>query len=637
MSIVKSNLTKWLLTVIVGFILILSISGFADTNSEPIPIINNYFSSITVQSDALLLVSEKINIITDGNTIKHGIYRDFPTIYKTKDGQNIQVSFNIKSALLNDQPVAYHTSNLSNGIRVYLGNSDRYLPAGNYTFTLTYTTLGQIGFFADHDELYWNVTGNGWAYPIKNVRASVNLPQDAAQNITGITAYTGNYGSRDQDYQSTQNNKHEIIFTSTKPLEAKQGMTIVVGWQKGFVTPPSLQQQLTQHTNDFIAYTIMGLGLLILLLYYLIVWYKHGRDPKSDTIIPEYYPPPNFSPAALRYVLEMGYDDKVFTAAILSLAVKGFLTITEHEKKKYTLIKKADFSGKLSTVEKIIADGLFKNADSIELKQQEYIAKTAQNYKEALKKEFATTYFVKNQKYIFIGAIFSILTIGLTYISNPTLLPITFVMLFLAVFIFALTQGKGSVTVLGYRTAGKPGRIFAFIFPFIFLMFILTQIVKDLSVLYPWVYISIYSLFIVINLLFSYLMKSPTILGQHLIAHIKGFKLFLEATEKDRLNFRNPPQRTPELFEQYLPYALALDVEQKWSEQFSDVLTQANYQPTWYVGSYGMFNASSFTNTISSSFASAISAAATPPGSSSGFGGGGSSGGGGGGGGGGGW
>jgi uncharacterized membrane protein len=146
---------------------------------------------------------------------------------------------------------------------------------------------------------------------------------------------------------------------------------------------------------------------------------------------------------------------------------------------------------------------------------------------------------------------------------------------------------------------------------------------------------------VAVNCLFHHLLQAPTHAGRILMDKIEGFKMFLSAVEKDRLNMLNPPHLTPQLFEKYLPYALALDVEQQWSEQFADALAQAGerapaYSPTWYSGtSWSSLGAGGFASSFGSSFSSAVSSSSTAPGSSSG--GGRSSGGGGGGGGGGGW
>jgi len=150
---------------------------------------------------------------------------------------------------------------------------------------------------------------------------------------------------------------------------------------------------------------------------------------------------------------------------------------------------------------------------------------------------------------------------------------------------------------------------------------------------------------IVTNALFYYLLKAPTAQGRKFMDQMEGFKMFLSVSEKDRMNMLNPPEKTPELFEKYLPFALALDVENKWAEQFSDVFERlaqqgAEYHPMWYSGgSWNRFQTGRFANSLGSSFSGAIASSAVAPGSSSGFGGGGGgfSGGGGGGGGGGGW
>jgi uncharacterized membrane protein len=149
---------------------------------------------------------------------------------------------------------------------------------------------------------------------------------------------------------------------------------------------------------------------------------------------------------------------------------------------------------------------------------------------------------------------------------------------------------------------------------------------------------------IFLNFLFAWLLKAPTLPGRKIMDQLEGLRMYLSVAEKDRLNMINPPENTPELFEKMLPWALALDVEQQWCEQFADILNQTDgewqgYQPLWYNSSRG-FSANSFGSALGNSLAATISSSATAPGSSSGFssgGGGGFSGGGGGGGGGGGW
>jgi uncharacterized membrane protein len=156
------------------------------------------------------------------------------------------------------------------------------------------------------------------------------------------------------------------------------------------------------------------------------------------------------------------------------------------------------------------------------------------------------------------------------------------------------------------------------------------------------VFIGSIFLFIVVNFVFYLLLKAPTRLGRRVMDKVEGFRMYLSTAEEHRLEKLHPPEKTPELFERYLPYALALEVDQQWSEKFADVLRRAaevnDYSPGWYHGRHwNHLDAGRFTSNLASSFSSAISSSSQAPGSSSGFGGGGSSGGGGGGGGGGGW
>ena len=147
-----------------------------------------------------------------------------------------------------------------------------------------------------------------------------------------------------------------------------------------------------------------------------------------------------------------------------------------------------------------------------------------------------------------------------------------------------------------------------------------------------------------VNALFHYLLKAPTSSGRTLLDRIEGFERYLAATEADRINRMQGPQRTPALYEKLLPYAIALDLEERWSEQFADVLARAGeagqaWAPGWYHGDFGAhgWSPASFAGSVGGALSGAISSSSTAPGSSSGGGGGGSSGGGGGGGGGGGW
>jgi len=159
----------------------------------------SFDSSVKVYPDSSLEVRENIRVAASGDRIKRGIYRDFPTRYKDKRGNNYQVDFQVISASRDGRPESYRLERRSNGVRVYLGKSNIYLSPGEYDYTLVYRTNRQLGFFKDFDELYWNVTGNGWDFPIERASAVVDLPQGAEGHIRESDAYTGYSGSKGRD------------------------------------------------------------------------------------------------------------------------------------------------------------------------------------------------------------------------------------------------------------------------------------------------------------------------------------------------------------------------------------------------------------------------------------------------------
>ena len=136
----------------------------------------DYHSDVLIKSDGSLMVTEVIRVRAEGNNIRRGIYRDFPTSYKDRHGNNYRVSFNVLDVQRNGSSEAFHTTKLSNGVRVYFGSAERMLPHGVHEYRLRYYTTRQLGFFKDFDELYWNVTGNGWVFPIDRASASIELP-----------------------------------------------------------------------------------------------------------------------------------------------------------------------------------------------------------------------------------------------------------------------------------------------------------------------------------------------------------------------------------------------------------------------------------------------------------------------------
>jgi len=543
----------------------------------------SFQSDIRVMTDGIIEVTETIRVRAEGQRIKRGIYRDFPTDYEDRFGNEYHVSFEPLAVQKNGQPEPWHAQDIRRGVRVYFGSADRYLEPGEYTYRFRYRASRMLGFFDDHDELYWNVTGFDWAFPIDAASATVELAFDAP--LAGITAeaYTGPFGAQGKDYVSRIDSASRVYFESTRPLSAVNGLTIVVGWPKGFVEEPTDLQRFGWLLRDNANLLAAFAGFILLLVYYIPTWRQYGRDPEEGVIVTRYEPPQGFSPASLRYIRQMYYDDKVMTAAVVNLAVKGYLEISKksgtHSLKK---VPSDALRPPLAPGEKELYEALFRDGDTVVLKDENHavLGKARSDHKDSLKQDYKQHYFKTNG-----------------------LLNIPAALIVIGATLLAFNVGRGpTMPVIGI------------------------VIVAFLTLVF-----------------FATIMKRPTLRGRKLLDEMLGFKDFLEVAEKDELNLRNPPQKTPELFETYLPYALALGVDQQWAERFADVLAAVKdpngnpYKPSWYHGKWNSSSLSRTTSKMSRGLSSAISSSVSPPGSSSGSGGGGSSGGGGGGGGGGGW
>jgi len=286
-----------------------------------------FHSDIVVMQDGWIEVTETIKVRAEGKRIQRGIYRDFPTEYEDKLGNNYIVDFKPLTVLRNDEREDFHSDNFYNGVRVYFGRSDYFIEHGEHTYTFRYRASRMLGFFKQHDELYWNVTGLDWAFPIDAASATVSFDFPVQANEVFVEAYTGPAGSTDRDYAASIDETPSVTFSTTRRMPPHYGLTIVAGWPKGYVDEPSGLQRLLWVLKDNASLLVALSGLLLLWAYYVPVWKALGKDPEPGVLVTRYTPPDGYSPASLRFVRQMYYDDKTLTAAVVNLAVKGYLRI----------------------------------------------------------------------------------------------------------------------------------------------------------------------------------------------------------------------------------------------------------------------------------------------------------------------
>ncbi len=537
----------------------------------------NYDVQIEVNRDRSIMVTEFIEVQVTGDVIKRGITRNLPT-QRDLNGQQVGVRYSIREVAKNGEKESYHTESGNGQMVLYLGERDVYLDPGVYTYKIRYRVPNQIEFYDEYDEIYWNVIGHDVQFPIEQASARVRPPQGAT--VIQEAGYTGFYGDQGKDFRVTQEGEF-VDYRTTRTLQPNEGFSVAVGFEKGFVSQPGLLQR-------FGTLIIILLGLTFLLPYYFITWMRYGQDPPTPPSYPLWDAPEGLSPASVNYVLKGTYDVKSFTASVISLAIKGYLRIEEvvkkgflSKKKHFDLVLEKEADADLPPEEKQLLEKIFRHQDRVSIagKYDSNIENTYTMHKGSLS--------AQHRSFLRKGDNTRLLWI-------PIL--VTIVVGAFAVFLStrgAYMEGINMRTLLMFIPAAAGG-IF----------------------------------------LYAYLIKRPSEEKLDLRSRIKGLQMYLELTEKDRLNLFNPPEMTPEHFEKELPYAFALGVEHKWSEKFENILKQAQYQPRWHNSRSPVY----FSNHFGRDFSKNLSSAATKPSKSgSGSGGGGFSGGGGGGGGVGGW
>ncbi len=625
-----------------GFLAALAVSALAEER------IQRFVSDVTVNTDASLDVRETIEVFAEGYEIKRGILRDFPTVYTDRRGTRVVVGFEVLSVARDGRAEPYAVESIANGKRIKIGDADVFLERGTHVYEITYRTTRQLGFFDDFDELYWNATGNGWTFAIDRAAAIVHLPQGAA--IKQHAAYTGPQGASGRDFRVVTAQGAEYRAETTARLAPNEGFTVAVAWQKGIVAAPTEAERRRWFLSDNAGLFALLAGLLATVGYYLYAWSKVGRDPPPGTIIPLFAPPPGLGAAGSRFVWKQKFDDRGFAAALVGLAVKGRLKIIDADG-DFAVEKKPDQGPALTRAESALYGGLSSGTTVLEKSNHLKVRAMRAVLEKALKDEYEGSVFLRNLGWFWAGA--GVSAAGL--LIAALLLPAedSMVGLFAAgwssiwwgvILTVAWSAIRGLFTARGVLR--KLGSMMAMFF---FIPFMIAGIAAPAAILFggdgtPALYMLIGTAVLlgIVNLVFFHLLRAPTVPGRKLLDQLEGFRMYMTTAEEERLKILHPPEKTPELFERYLPYALALDCENEWNTKFAAVLAAAAVAgaaaPVWYSGrNWDWGRTGSFTDSLGSGLAASAASASTAPGSSSGSGGGGSSGGGGGGGGGSGW
>ncbi len=537
-------------------------------------VIEQFQADVQVLPNGALLVTETIRPRFTGSW--NGLQRDIPVEYRTPQGFNYTLLLDPVSVTDEQHIPLKYESGRDRHYRTF----KIWIPGAQdstRTVVLTYKVENGLKYFEDHDELYWNITGDEWDVPIEAASARILLPAGAA-GVKAL-AFTGAYGAREQ-HADVQITGPEILFTMTRALGFREGLTAVVGWDKGLVAEPdSIQRaRLFVRSNWPL---VLPIGVFSLMWY---VWYARGRDPRLHPITVAYEPPDALTPAELGTLIDNSPDIRDVTATVVDLAVRGFLRIEEdqqpvlfglwsHTSYRLHLLKaRTEWSALKAHEHKLLA-GLFPDDAFTVVALSD----------------------LRNRFYTHLDGITSSLFNQLVsrgyYGRRPDRVKQTYL---------AIGVGTGLLFIVsGAWLSGQYG----------------------LS-MQTGVLAGILSGLIIIG--FSRIMPARTFRGARALEKILGFEEFLTRVESDRFQ---RVVKTPQMFEKFLPFAMALGVEQNWVRAFDGIYTQP---PTWYQGTgLAEFRPGRFVNDLSQMSAAAGTIMTSAPRSTggSGFSSGGSSGG----------
>ncbi|MBI4475039.1 MAG: DUF2207 domain-containing protein [Acidobacteria bacterium] len=554
---------------------------FAFPLSERSLVIERFEVRVRVDRDGSIVVTETIHPRFEGRW--NGIFRTIPIEYRSLDGFNKTFFLELDSITDEDGNDLDYESSREQHYRKF----KIWVPGAEdttRTVKITYRIPNALLYFEDHDELYWNFTGDEWDIPIETVLAEVQLPAGAAGIETRV--YTGPYGSRKSNADVVTDG-NRVTFKMRDALSPREGMTGVVGWNKGLVQEPSRIQEASYFLRS-------NWPLFVPIVVFLIMWWlwhTRGRDPRQLPIAVKYAPPEGMTPAEIGTLIDNTPNMRDITATIVDLAVRGHVLIEEDEENRrlgwsdteYVFHKRTPTKqGRaLKPHEEELLNALFASGTKVQLSN--------------LKNKFYEYVpFIKD-------CIYDELMKRRYYDHRPDNVKATYIVVALLLGFLGIVGGGILSETLGIQMQS----------------FVLAGVLSAASIAG-----------------FGWFMPARTVTGVRALEGVLGFEEFLGRVEADRFARM---VKTPELFEKFLPFAMALGVEKQWVEAFEDI---CKTPPEWYRGG-GVtgFRASSFVHEVNRMTTAAASAMASSPRSSgsSGFSSGGSSGGGGGGGGGGGF
>ena len=514
-----------------GVLLLVVASGAGARSLE----ISRFDAAIGVAADGSIDVQESIVVHFTGAW--NGIYRTIPVEYRTPRGLDYSLRLSIASITNEfDQPLK-HEIGRERGyrkVKIWVPGAED----ATHTIHIHYRVENALRFFDEHDELYWNVTGNEWDVPIAASSATILFPP----NVTGLraTAFRGAYGSTEHNAVAIDN---RTVRIAADRLAFHEGLTAVVGWNPGVVHRPTrLEHALALLRDNW----QLAVPVAVFMLLWPLWWFR-GRDPDPGSITTMYEPPQNLSPGEAGGLIDGVPDMRDITATLVDLAVRGYVRIEQDRdaaktsaaadtpatrdaepQYAFTSLEPHKEWNALKTHESLLLAGVFENRDHVpaaDLKNKFYIQLV--DIKQAIMSSLIEQgFYAKDPADVAVPYVLSGMALGAGLV-------VWVVMAFLS---------NGGLEYPSVVTAGCGVVTGALFFGF------------------------------------GVAMPARTREGNRVYAKLKGFQEFLARVDGDRMN---RTVKSPELFEKYLPYAMVLGVESEWAAAFKDIYTQT---PEWYIG-----------------------------------------------------
>jgi hypothetical protein len=558
--------------------------------SETIMDVTNFHARILVKNDGSFTVHETMKIFTNGVTfgpksprLLTGMYRSISSRIQGKHAYYRRMGFEMISAEMDGDPIPYSVETSGSWFTsyIFLGTDGLTLSPGVHEFTLEYTTDRHINFLPEQDEFFWWVFGeggHGWATSVGTIGITVVLPEGSHGIIASLDDYSWNKGIGkipELLSQAAESDEANVLHYAKVVSEKKPYLSVVVGLPKGTVHEPDISRHMEFFFRDMIAYLPGIIGLTVFFLYYLIVWVRVGRDPEGKSIVPRYKPPADCSPAFSRLLFTMGYDRTGFASALLNLASKGLIRILPHAE-GYVIEKTVAGNSGISPDEQVLFGALLGDERVQTLSKRQVLDAVAihrayKKHRRHLMSSVGKRFFIKNAKYVIPGVVISLVVAALnaeivavegSYVKELTGLGLW------TVFAGFACRFLSRKKVMELR---KPSKLIYLLLLFPAVLYSVAVSISHASEVFDIMqFMFLVPLFIMLtaHVVFLFLLRAPTPLGRKVLDEIAGFRRYLAAAEGDRLDRMTPPEKTPGLYRAYLPYALALGVENRWAEKF---------------------------------------------------------------------